>query len=172
MPQIYTVREETGYTKTPTGVTQQQETRVNIQRSGSIRSDEPKYLKLYLDHLANFKSCPEGCGALLLSFAEIMTWGQDSNGTGGNLVYINAAWKRHYLESHGYKSRTTLVKQINALIAAKLIYKVESGVYMVSPHIFGRGDWVTNGIKSLRATYDYMTGEVTTEMVANEKSEG
>lgn len=132
-----------------------------------IRSDEPKYAKLYFDHLLEFKGGILTASNLLLEFAAIMTYDSDGTGETLNLVYINSTFIRNYCTKYDV-SRSTYNRQVKSLIDCHIMRRVDRGTYQLNPNLIAKGDWIRNGIKTLRATFDYLTGEVTTDFEAQE----
>jgi hypothetical protein len=118
---------------------------------------EPAHIKLYL--------------AGILYHAHLPAW--------QNKV-LSALWQRVELETNEIHLSTGLKKRIvkelaiglqafnNALtqlVKAKVIYRVDKGIYMPNPHLFGRGSW--ENIHSLRLQIKFtpegqeISGEVT-----------
>ena len=128
---------------------------------------EPEFVKLYLDCLALF-SRNEGLDAclndMLLAVLKRMSYATDDQ-----IVCLNAYIKEQICNETG-KSIKRLEQAITKWVKSKVLVRVARGVYKVNPNIFGKGDWID--IERLRATFDFTTGEVTTEREYKQTGDG
>lgn len=146
------------------------EATTKIRKTAIVKSDEPPYAKLYFDHLLEFKGGVKSASTLLLNFCEIMSYGSDPDGIDANIVYVNSTFIKNYIKRN-HCTRDTYYKQLKSLIDANIIHRIDRGTFQVNPNLVGKGDWVKNGIKRLRATFDYVTGEVTTDIEAKDSNQ-
>lgn len=141
-----------------------------VRKVAAAASDEPPYAKLYFDHLLEFSGGLKSASNLLMDFCQIMSYGSDPDGSDANLVYINAAFIKNYTKRH-HCTRDAYYKQLKSLTDANIVKRVDRGTYQVNPNLVGKGDWIKNGIKHLRATFDYVDGTVSTEIEAGQSEE-
>lgn len=131
-------------------------------------SNEPNYIKLYINTLLAFKELPKTLNPLLLELLSCMGYADPSLKNGGQLIVLNSYVKKQMAEKLNTKINT-IEKSITSLTKAKLLRRIGTGTYQVNPNLFGKGEW--KDIKAIRATFDFATGEIEAELKTDEDEE-
>jgi hypothetical protein len=118
------------------------------------RNPEPDFVKVYLDHIAEFVKAPKSSMRVFWLLTQYMSYAQDKQ-----RIYLNSAMKRDIANQLNV-TVDYVTKSITALVKHEILKRVDRGTYAVNPKYVGRGKWTD--IKQLRAEFDYMTGTVTT----------
>lgn len=109
---------------------------------------EPPYVKLYLEAILYLQDMPLGYNPVLLEVLRRMPWASDNSS-----IAINAAIKRQIAAKIG-KSPSHISNVITDLVKAKILIRIDTGLYMVNPHLFGKGDWSDISRLRLHVTFD------------------
>lgn len=112
-------------------------------------SDEPPFIKLYLQDILFLSDLPKGHNAVLSSLLKRAGWASEN----GMEISLTAGTKRLMLRELGLKNIRTINNALSDFVRAKILYRVETGVYRFNPYLFGKGDW--QDISKLRLTVDY-----------------
>ena len=105
---------------------------------------EPNYVKLYLDDICLLNNLPKTSSAIL------------------NELLLCSNYNNEISLSRGIKNRIAkdldvtnghLDNTISKLSKFGILKKIDVGLYVLNPFIFGRGNWLE--IKSIRATWKY-----------------
>ena len=126
-------------TITETGEVLQEEriTKVRFER-------EPDFVKLYLKDILYLNDLPKTSNGILFQLLTVMDY--------DNKIQITAGFKRQIAKDLGIGENT--VKQAIFNFQKKnIISKVDTGMYIVNPFYFGRGEW--KNIKRLRLSIEY-----------------
>lgn len=120
----------------------QQMTRTIEDEYGNIKSKEtqqtlnwgkePNYIKLYLDNILYLKDLPSGLNTILLAFLKRMSY--------ENQIVLNAGIKRMIAKETGV-SMSSINNAITKFTKGDILKRIETGVYQVNPHLFGKGEW-------------------------------
>ena len=110
----------------------------------SIVEKEPEYIKLYLADIARLKDLPKSTEGVLHLLLKSMSY--------KNIIPAYAPIKRMICSELGIQM-DTLNKAIDNLYKAGILIRVERGIYMADPNIFGKGEW--KSIKNLRLVIEY-----------------
>jgi hypothetical protein len=137
----------------------------SIKETQLIASKEPNYIKLYLDTLLTFKKLSKSLNPILLEFLKYMSYASIADGTGGQIIYVNAHMKKNIADATGLKI-DRINKALTDFVKANVFKRIATGTYQVNPFLFGKGDW--KDIKSIRATFDFNSGEIIAEIDNNE----
>lgn len=121
----------------------QQTVRTVQDEKGNIKSKEtqqtlnwgkePNYIKLYLDNILYLKDLPSGLNTVLLAFLKRMSY--------DNQIVLNAGIKR-IIAKETELSVSSINNAITKFVKGDILKRIETGVYQVNPHLFGKGDWV------------------------------
>jgi hypothetical protein len=122
-----------------------------------IVSQEPPYIKLYLNTLLAFKNLPKQMSTVLWELIKLTTFADPESEHGGQLILLNAFVKKDIVKRMGIKINT-LDQYLTKLTKSEIIRRVGIGTYQANPHMFGMGDWTA--IKAIRATFDFNAGTV------------
>ncbi len=112
--------------------------------STAMFEKEPAYVKLYLEDIGNMNGLNPS--EKKVCYAIIKTMGYN------NLVPNMKFIKEKMARDLGMKYNT-LDSSIKGLHKKGILIRQARGVYMVDPHLFGRGAW--NDVKKLRMTVEY-----------------
>ncbi|MGV3329975.1 replication/maintenance protein RepL, partial [Streptococcus suis] len=117
-------------------------TRTITDEDGSIRyqeedltvnwGKEPNYIKLYLDTVLYLKDLPKGLNTILYALLKRMSY--------GNQLVLNAALKRQIAEEIDL-SVSSINNAITKFVKGELLERIDTGLYRVNPHLFGKGEW-------------------------------
>lgn len=106
---------------------------------------EPNYVKLYLDNILYLSDLPKGLNSVLASLLKRMSY--------GNQLVINAALKRQIAEEIGL-SVSSINNAITKFVKGNLLERIDTGLYLVNPHLFGKGEWKNIAKIRLNVTFD------------------
>lgn len=106
---------------------------------------EPGYIKLYLDNLLYLKDLPAGLNTILLSLLKRMNY--------QNEVILNAGIKRIMSEEIKL-SLSSINNAISKFVTAGILIRIEKGVYLLNPHLFGKGEWANISKIRLEVVFD------------------
>ncbi|MDY4500867.1 replication/maintenance protein RepL [Fusobacterium gastrosuis] len=137
----------------------------SIKETEFINSKEPNYIKLYVDTLLTFKNLSKSLNPILLEFLKYMSYASIADGTGGQIIYVNAHMKKLIANATGLKI-DRINKALTEFVKANVFKRIATGTYQVNPYLFGKGEW--KDIKSIRATFDFNSGEIIAEIENNE----
>ena len=115
-------------------------------------SDEPQFIKLYVDFVLSSKELSRSLNPVLLAFVSYMTYADTNNSSGGQVIYINKAMKDDICEKLNIK-----IDRVNQSLMqfkkAGIFKALAKGKYQVNPNYFGRGEW--RDIKQIKGTFNY-----------------
>lgn len=144
-------------------------TRTITDEDGSIRyqeedltvnwGKEPNYIKLYLDTVLYLKDLPKGLNTILYALLKRMSY--------GNQLVLNAALKRQIAEEIDL-SVSSINNAITKFVKGELLERIDTGLYRVNPHLFGKGEWKDIAKIRLEVAFD---GEGKTIMSEIERKE-
>lgn len=120
-------------------------------------SQEPAFVKLYLDHLGKFKGVSTTYSPILYAFLQRTTYANPQDDEGGMLLVLNKGLKTIIAKRLG-TSLTKVDHAVTEFVRADYMRRVAKGVYQFNPDMFGLGDW--RSINNVRATYHYNSGKV------------
>lgn len=116
---------------------------------------EPQYIKIYLDCILRFKGISSSFNPILLSLCKHMQYADQNQ-----IVFVNKYIKEIICGECGVKIKR-VEQAIKEFVDSGLLMRKARGVYLVNPYIISRGKW--EDIKKLRATFDFMTGDIDVE---------
>ena len=122
---------------------------------------EPDYIKLYIDTVLTFKGITKALNPVLIALCKHMNFADKEQ-----IVYVNSYTKSLMMQDTGLKLKR-VEQAIKQFADAGIIMRVSRGVYRVNPNIIARGKW--NDIKLLRATFNFMTGDIKSDIELGEE---
>ena len=112
--------------------------------------DEPAYVKLYLQDVMYLHDMPKQYAGLTACLLRRVSYAGDEDGMCVTLV---PRIKKSICNEMGWKRTSTLDNALQKLIAGKIIYRLDRGIYKFNPYLFGKGDW--QDIARLRLEINY-----------------
>lgn len=117
---------------------------------------EPDFVKLYLADIQRLKDLPKNTDKVLHLLLKSMSY--------KNIIPAFAPVKRLICKELGI-SMDTLNKAIDNLYKAGVLIRLERGIYMADPELFGKGQW--EDIRGLRLVVEY--GKDGKKMISGER---
>ena len=99
-------------------------------------SPEPEHVKIYAPAIAPINSLIASHRRVLYAILS-----EASSAKNGMRVAITAGSKRLMCQKHGIGSPQTISNALSKMVRAGILIRIETGVYMLNPFFFGRGDW-------------------------------
>jgi hypothetical protein len=146
------INKETEITKSENGKIISEKSKKTV-----LLSQEPNYIKLYLDTLLTFRTLPKQMSPLLFELLNLMTFANKEAKHGGQLIILNMFVKQEILERLNIKDNT-FKKSLTAFVKSGILKRIGNSTYQANPEMFGRGEW--SDIKAIRATFDFNAGTV------------
>lgn len=115
-------------------------------RHRKFRSEEPMYVKAYLDDLRKILSVNRGDIAVLIELMKYMTY--------DNAVDITPRIKEKVYKKIGHGNQQTVGNSISRLKKAFLILPYGRGSYVIDPKLFAKGGWADILKISMKITYN------------------
>lgn len=113
---------------------------------------EPAFVKVYLKNVLALSDIKGSYNSLLYALLKRATYAGNGE-NGGMEVVLNSSIKKRIMEEIGVKNIGSIANGIAALVKGEILYRVDSGVFQLSPYIFGKGDW--KEVSALRLTVEY-----------------
>lgn len=129
-------------------------------------SNEPPFVKLYLDHLSRFKGIQVSLNSILAEMLKYASFANPSEEKGGMLLFLNKPLKEIIAKKCGV-SLHRVDNAVTEFVKKDYMRRLELGMYQFNPYFFGIGAW--KDIANIRATFNYGTGEAVAEIVKNEE---
>lgn len=138
-----------------------QETGVVIEeeREITIKTDEPDYVKLYLNAWCIFKDIKGVNLKVLYKILPFMTYAENEQ-----LICFTSYLKKEIAKSLEWAEKSALNRfnqELKKMCDAGVLKKIDRDTYQVNPELIGRGAW--KDINKLRATFNLANGKVTHE---------
>jgi len=105
---------------------------------------EPSFIKLYLNDICKLNNIPKSSNAVLNELLKHTNY--------ENEIVLNMGIKKRMIVSLD-TTIATLNNSISKLNKAGIIKKIDSGIYKLTPYIFGKGEWAN--IKKIRIKWEY-----------------
>ena len=119
----------------------------------SVRfEDEPEYIKLYLKTIGAFTDIRGTSSRLFYELVKRMEYANDEQ-----RVYLNAMLRKDLQSAMGVR-KSAFDKALRELRDRGIIRRLGPNTYAMNPLFVGKGKW--KDIKRLRATFDFITGDV------------
>lgn len=139
----------------------QQETGLIIEeeRETTIKTDEPDYIKLYLNAWCVFKDIKGVNLKLLYQILPYMTYAQEQQ-----IIGFTTYIKKKIASELDWAEKSSLNRfnhELKKMCDAGVLKKIDRDTYQVNPELIGRGAW--KDINKLRATFNLANGKVTHE---------
>lgn len=110
----------------------------------TILEREPEYVKLYLSDIMKLNELPKSTEKVMNCLLRSMSY--------KNIIPAYAPIKRMICSELDI-TMDTLNKAIDNLYKAGILIRIERGIYMADPNLFGKGEW--KNIKNLRLVIEY-----------------
>ena len=123
---------------------------------------EPNYIKVYLDTILYLTDLPKGLNGILYAFLKRMSY--------GNQLVVNAALKRQIAKELDL-SMSSINNAITKFVKGDLLIREDTGLYLVNPHLFGKGDWKDIAKIRLEVTFDANGKTIMSEIERKEEKE-
>ncbi len=107
-------------------------------------SNEPNYIKLYIDDLMRLKDLPKSTNGFFMAILKTMDY--------ENKVYITKHVRQQIIKNMGI-GESTLRRLLDNCIKKGLMTKIDSNTFFLNPNIFGRGTW--QNVKEIRMLVSY-----------------
>lgn len=117
--------------------------------------DEPAYIKLYLQDIMYLHDMPKQYAGLTACLLRRVSYAGDAEGMCVTLV---PRIKKAICEELGWKRISTFDNALQKLLAGKIIYRLDRGIYKFNPYLFGKGDWQDIARLRLEIQYDEIQG--------------
>lgn len=117
--------------------------------------DEPAYIKLYLQDILYLNDMPKQYAGLTSALLRRISYASDNYGMCVTLVPLV---KKAICEEMGWKKVQTLDNALKKLVAGKILYRIDRGIYKFNPFLYGKGDWQTISRMRLEINYDEIRG--------------
>jgi hypothetical protein len=115
-------------------------------RHRKFRSEEPMYVKAYLDDLRKILSVNRGDIAVLIELMKYMRY--------DNVVDITPRIKERVYTEIGHGTQQTVGNSISKLKKSFLILPFGRGSYLIDPKLFAKGGWADILKISMKITYN------------------
>ena len=112
-------------------------------------SPEPEHVKIYAPAIAPINSLTPSQRRVLYAILS-----EASSAENGMRVAITAGSKRLMCKKLGIGSPQTIANALSKMTKAGILLRIETGVYMLNPFLFGKGDW--KDIEKLRHSVDFI----------------
>ena len=121
-------QEEKTLVDTETGEVKKQE-KTNVVKIQS----EPAFVKLYIEDISKLYDLPKGTDKLLFELVKSMSYEGE--------ICLNAGKKRIIAEKLGFSNTRTIDNNLTKFCKKDILDRVETGVYIANPNLFGKGSW-------------------------------
>lgn len=115
-------------------------------------SDEPKFVKLYIDFVLSTKELSQSLNPILLAFISYMNYASQDEEDGGQVIFINSAMKNDICKKLNIKI-DRVNQSLQQFKKAGIFKSLARGKYQVNPNYFGRGEW--KDIKKIKGSFEY-----------------
>lgn len=126
------------------------------EKTFRFRSEEPNYIKIYLEDISYLYSVPKGSSDLIYELFNYTTYGT-------NEIIINSFVKQKISKKIN-TTIPTINNNLTKLVQKGILNRPGSGVFILNPYLFGKGDW--KSVKNMRdenielkITYNKETGK-------------
>lgn len=124
-----------------------------IKRNVSIvghPSEEPNYVKLYLQAWCSFKQIKGINSGFLYEILQYMSYADK-----GQRIYLNSFAKKEIASSLGWSKKSALTRcnvEMKKLVDKNVLKKIARDVHAVNPELIGKGNWAD--VKKFRAVFN------------------
>lgn len=117
--------------------------------------DEPSYIKLYLQDIMYLADIPKQYAALTFALLKRVSYAGDEEGM---CVVLAPRIKQVICKELGWKRVSSFDNALQKLLAGKILYRLDRGIYQFNPYLFGKGDWQDISNLRLNIQYDDIKG--------------
>ena len=114
-----------------------------VTNSIARASQEPKFIKVYLEDINRIYSLPKGCSPALYEILKEMNW--------KGIINLPKYTKEQCAAAAGLTLKS-FSNCITDLIKKDILKRLGTSVYIANPHLFGQGKWLE--IMERRETYN------------------
>jgi hypothetical protein len=104
-----------------------------VTNSIARASQEPKFIKVYLEDINRIYSLPRGCSPALYEILKEMNW--------KGIISLTKYTKDQCAAAAGL-TPASFNNCISDLIKKDILKRLGQSVYMANPHLFGQGNWI------------------------------
>ena len=115
-----------------------------------------------MDTILYLTDLPKGLNGILYAFLKRMSY--------GNQLVVNAALKRQIAKELDL-SMSSINNAITKFVKGDLLIREDTGLYLVNPHLFGKGDWKDIAKIRLEVTFDANGKSIMSEIERKEEKE-
>ena len=113
-------------------------------------NEEPAFIKVYLQDILYLSDMPKRYDKVLFELVKRAQW---ANRDQGMTITLSSGSKRLIAKQLGLNSISLISNALTDFVKAKILKRIETGVYALNPNLFGKGDW--QDIAKLRLDVDY-----------------
>ncbi len=113
-------------------------------------SEEPQFVKLYLQDILYLSDMPKRYDKVLYELIKRAQW---ANADQGMTITLSSGSKRLIAKTLKLNGISLISNALTDFVKAKILKRIETGVYALNPNLFGKGDW--QDIAKLRLDVDY-----------------
>lgn len=117
--------------------------------------EEPSYVKLYLQDIMYLSDMPKKYVAVTEALLKRVAYAGEEDGLCVTLV---PRTKKTICQELGWKTVASLDNALQKLIAGKILYRVDRGIFRFNPYLFGKGDWQDVARLRLEINYSEIEG--------------
>jgi len=134
------------------------------------QSKEPDYIKLYTRMWCEFNKIPNAYRELFLQLVTRMNYCSTNDLGHSQLVYTGRPYNEDIMSNLNWKS-SMYNRGLKELCRCGAIKNICRGVYQISPHYAGKGEWKYNpkldrgGVEDLIAIFHFKNEMIQTEIV-------
>ncbi|MED3037194.1 hypothetical protein CBR56_28225 [Bacillus thuringiensis] len=124
---------------------------------------EPDYIKVYLDNIMFLAEISGWVSKIMYELIKSVSYANK-----GQFIIVNAGYKRILAENLRIKSQS-VTNAINHLVKKGILIRKESGVFLLNPQYFGKGEW--KDISKIRYEVELNSSGKTIRLKEIEKTE-
>lgn len=121
---------------------------------------EPNYVKLYLNDILYLSDLPKGLNSVLLAFLNRMHY--------GNELVLNASLKKKIAKEINL-SLSSIDNAISKFVKGGILERTDPGMFIVNPHLFGKGEWRDISKIRLNVVFDKSGKTIMAEIERDDK---
>ena len=110
---------------------------------------EPQYIKIYLEDILYLVDMPPHHSGILYELIKRASYADE-----GMEVVLSAGLKKKIAEVLGIKNIRSINNALSDLVKGQVLHKIGTGLYLLNPYLFGKGDWQDIAKLRLEVNYD------------------
>lgn len=131
-------------------------------------SDEPHFIKLYLDFVLTISDLSKSLNPILMAFLKHMSYANREEKDGGQIIYIASSLKKDIANDLNI-SIDRINQSITQFVKSGIFKRLDRSKYQINPSMFGRGEWID--IKSIKGNFEFSNKNVKINNVKIEQDE-